>query len=38
MEFRTRLHGGIKESGLGREQGMLALASYSRVKAVGIRL
>jgi aldehyde dehydrogenase (NAD+) len=31
-------HGGIKESGIGREQGMQALLNYCRVKTVGVRL
>lgn len=30
-------HGGIKESGLGREQGMLALANYTQIKSIGAR-
>lgn len=30
-------HGGVKESGLGREQGMLALANYTQVKSIGAR-
>lgn len=30
-------HGGVKTSGIGREQGMLALANYSQVKDVAIR-
>ena len=30
-------HGGVKESGLGREQGMNALLNYVHVKSVGIR-
>ncbi len=31
-------HGGVKESGLGREQGLLALRNYVQVKDVGIRI
>jgi aldehyde dehydrogenase (NAD+) len=31
-------HGGVKESGLGREQGMHAIANYTRVKDVAIRV
>lgn len=31
-------HGGVKTSGIGREQGMLALANYTQVKDVAIRL
>jgi aldehyde dehydrogenase (NAD+) len=31
-------HGGVKQSGLGREQGMLALRNYVQVKDVGIRI
>ncbi len=30
-------HGGVKESGLGREQGMNAMLNYVHVKSVGIR-
>lgn len=30
-------HGGVKESGLGREQGMNALLNYVHVKSIGIR-
>lgn len=30
-------HGGVKESGIGREQGMLALANYTQVKTIGAR-
>ncbi len=30
-------HGGIKTSGIGREQGMLALANYTQVKDIAIR-
>ncbi len=31
-------HGGVKESGLGREQGMMALMNYSQVKNVAFRI
>jgi aldehyde dehydrogenase (NAD+) len=31
-------HGGVKESGLGREQGMVALMNYTRIKAVAARI
>ena len=30
-------HGGIKTSGIGREQGMLALSNYTQVKDIAIR-
>jgi acyl-CoA reductase-like NAD-dependent aldehyde dehydrogenase len=30
-------HGGVKASGIGREQGMLALANYMQVKDVAVR-
>ena len=30
-------HGGIKTSGLGREQGMMALMNYAQVKDIGVR-
>ena len=30
-------HGGVKTSGIGREQGMLALANYTQVKDIAIR-
>jgi acyl-CoA reductase-like NAD-dependent aldehyde dehydrogenase len=30
-------HGGIKTSGIGREQGMLALANYTQVKDIAVR-
>ena len=30
-------HGGIKTSGLGREQGMMALMNYAQVKDIGLR-
>jgi aldehyde dehydrogenase (NAD+) len=30
-------HGGVKESGLGREQGMVALTNYTQLKAIGAR-
>jgi acyl-CoA reductase-like NAD-dependent aldehyde dehydrogenase len=31
-------HGGVKESGLGREQGMVALMNYTRIKTIGARI
>lgn len=31
-------HGGVKESGLGREQGLVALSNYTTVKSVAFRL
>lgn len=30
-------HGGIKDSGIGREQGMQSLANYTQIKMVGMR-
>ncbi|MCF7643701.1 aldehyde dehydrogenase family protein, partial [Acinetobacter johnsonii] len=30
-------HGGVKSSGIGREQGMIALANYTQVKDVAVR-
>ncbi|MCW5729702.1 MAG: aldehyde dehydrogenase [Alphaproteobacteria bacterium] len=30
-------HGGVKESGIGREQGLAALANYTQSKTIGIR-
>lgn len=30
-------HGGVKESGIGREQGMPALANYTQMKTIGVR-
>ena len=31
-------HGGVKMSGIGREQGMIALANYTQVKDIAIRI
>ncbi|MYG52294.1 MAG: aldehyde dehydrogenase [Rhodospirillaceae bacterium] len=31
-------HGGVKMSGIGREQGMVALANYTQVKDIAIRI
>jgi acyl-CoA reductase-like NAD-dependent aldehyde dehydrogenase len=31
-------HGGVKESGLGREQGMAAMRNYVQVKSVSVRI
>lgn len=31
-------HGGVMESGLGREQGMPSLMNYARIKSVGMRV
>jgi betaine-aldehyde dehydrogenase len=31
-------HGGIKQSGLGREQGLIAFANYLQIKDIAIRI
>ena len=30
-------HGGVKDSGIGREQGMESLLNYTQIKMVGMR-